>query len=323
MGPEKLPLTVEERRLLERAANWPGCSWNTLTPEILRQLTQAEGIDFATALLFDRLRRSEEHGLFIRRLEALPDKPAGDWLGAMTVAVVPGAFYVEHPETGADGRVIVEQAQALGCRTARVPLRSFGTPSENARLLSAWLADQPEQPLVLVSLSKGGAEVKLALQEANAAQTFRHVVAWINISGLVRGTAIVNWLLRSRWRTALVRLLFWWRGRPYEALRQLEYDTGGPLDAELCLPAGMLVIHLFGFPLANSLSRPLAQRGHRRLTPLGPNDGGANVLADLIGLPGLIYPVWGADHYLRPNWDVNALISRLLCFVGEECFSSL
>jgi hypothetical protein len=323
MLPEILRLSSEEHALLNRAANWPGCSWAELTPDAVRRLTRREGIDFATALLFHRARCSETHGPFIRRLEAMPEWPVGDWVRDTTVGIVPGAFYVEHPETGADGSLILEQAARLGCHTARVPVRSFGTLRENARILSEWLVRQPERPLILVSLSKGGAEVKWALQEPNAARTFRHVVAWVNVSGLIRGTAIVNWLFRRPWRALLVRLMLWYQGHRFDVLRDLEYGKGGPLDCELVLPRDLLAVHLFGFPPAHRLSGPLARRGHRRLTPLGPNDGGANLLTDLLGLPGLIYPVWGADHYLRPNWDVGALIRRLLCFVGEERLSGL
>jgi hypothetical protein len=315
------PWTTEEQRLLERAAAWPGCAWSELTAETIRLLTLQEGIDFATALLFDRLRRSEEHGFFIHRLEATSETPTGSWAREATVAVVPGAFYVEHPETGADGSFVLEQAARLGCRTQCVPLLSFGTPRGNARLLNEWLADQPDEPLVLVSLSKGGAEVKLALEEPEAAQTFRHVAAWINLSGLLRGAAIVNWLFRHRLRTMLVRLMLWWHGYRFDALRELQHGPAGVLDGELRLPPDLLVIHVFGFPLGAAVSRPIARRGHRRLTPFGPNDGGANLLADLLTLQGLVYPVWGADHYLRPDGDVAALIRRLFCFVGEERFN--
>ena len=321
MAPEKLPVSAAERSLLERAAAWPGCSWAELTPETVRQLTQQHGIDFATALLFDRLRRSEAHGPFIRRLEAMPEGPAGGWQRDTTVAVVPGAFYVERPESGADGGFVMEQAARIGCRAVRVALSSLGTLRENARILSEWIAQQPRRPLILVSLSKGGADVRWALQAPDAARTFQHVAAWINISGLIRGTAIVNWLMQRRARTRLVQLMLWWHGLHFDALRELEYGTGGPLDSDLVLPRELLVVHLSGFPLTNCLTRPIAQRGHRRLAPLGPNDGGANLLTDLIGLPGLIYPVWGADHYMEPKSDVNALLRRLLCFVGEQRLS--
>jgi hypothetical protein len=37
-----------------------------------------------------------------------------------------------------------------------------------------------------------------------------------------------------------------------------------------------------------------------------------------VGLPGCIYPVWGADHYLQPAWDFNGLLRRLFLYVAER-----
>ena len=80
------------------------------------------------------------------------------------------------------------------------------------------------------------------------------------------------------------------------------------------VPDWLTVIHVAGFPLERHLSGRLARRGFRRLAPLGPNDGAGIVLADLCRLPGLIYPVWGADHYLRPEWDIAGLFARLVAY---------
>jgi len=315
-------LTAEECALLDRAASWPGCTWGELSPEIVQQLAAHEGVDFVTALLYHRLCNSDEHGRFIRAVDAVPDTPeARGLLHDVTVAIVPGAFYAEHPETGADGRFAQVEAARLGCRTALVPLLSFGPLRENAGRLLDWLDRQPPQPIVLVSLSKAGAEVRLALEDRSAADRFRHVVAWFNLSGLVRGTAVVDWLFRHRLRALGVRLLFYWNGYSFGALHELE-RWPGMLHGDFQLPAELLVVHVYGFPLVRHLSRPLARRGHCRLTPLGPNDGGATLLADLVGLPGRIYPVWGADHYLQPAWDFNGMLRRLFLYVAEHRLGS-
>lgn len=303
-------LTPEESALLERAAGWPNCAWPDFTHEMIQQITRREGIEFATALLYDRLRSSAQHGPFIRAIDSISDTL--EHTDRVTVVIVPGAFYREHPESGADGAFVLEQARRLGCKTALVPLESFGTIQRNVQSLCDWLRQQPAGPLILVSLSKAGAEVRLALADADA---FRHVVAWVNLSGLVRGTPMVNWLFRHPARSLLIRLLFWWKGYAWTGVKELEWGPTGSLAGEFHVPADLLVVHLFGFPLAQHLSRPLAHRGHRRLTPLGPNDGGANLLTDLVSLPGLIYPVWGADHYLQPAWDIQALLRRVICYV--------
>lgn len=315
-----IPLTVCERELFERAARWPGnhC-WFELTPLVLQRVASEEGIEFATALLYDRVRRSPEHGSFIEQVEALPEHGAANLRDLdATLVLVPGAFYVERPDTGADGRVLLEQAAQYGFRTARVPIHSFGTPSDNARTLRDWLGQLPNENVVLVSLSKGGAEVKLALALPGADAAFRRVKIWVDLCGLLHGTPIVSWLFARRFRTFLVRILFWYRGHPFAALHELVRGSGALLDFPLRYPEMLKIVHVVGFPLARHLTCPLAQRGYRRIAHLGPNDGGANVLADICTLPGLIYPVWGADHYLRPAWDIRRLTGRLLQFVAAE-----
>jgi hypothetical protein len=304
-------LPAEERALLDRVAAWPGFAWPELSAERLQALAAAEGIDFATALLYDRLRRSAEHGPFIAQLEALPEAHAPIAGAAdVTLAVAPGGFYRERPDTGADGGFLLEQATWLGCRTAVLPLESFGTLDANARIVGDWLREK-SGPIILVSLSKSGAEVRLALDRPEAAHTFAHVTAWVNLSGIVRGTPMVGWLLRRPLRCCVIRLLFRLRGYSFAALAQMQRGRAGLLELPLRLPPHLKVIHLFGFPLERHLSRPLSRRGHARIAPLGPNDGGANLLADLIGMPGTIYPVWGADHYLRPAWNLDSLLSRM------------
>lgn len=199
----------------------------------------------------------------------------------------------------------------------RVPTRSFGTTAENGHLLADWLLrDRDEGPVVLVSLSKGAADVARALMAPDAGRAFRRVVAWVSLSGILAGTPLVDWLLARRLRTLLVRLLFWLRGLPFAAVRELGH--GRPAALVEPLPGGLLLLHVSGFPLARHASNRLAQRGLRRLAPLGPNDGGA-LLADLLTLPGTIYPVWGADHYLRPAGDdLRGLFARILCYLGTE-----
>src|SRR5262245_40216816 len=98
-----MPATDDD--VLKRAAAWPyDHNLAESTPERVRTIAAAEGPDFATALLYDRIVGSTEHGPFIERLDALAE--GNDPLPARTVlAIAPGAFYAEFPHTGADGRL--------------------------------------------------------------------------------------------------------------------------------------------------------------------------------------------------------------------------
>jgi hypothetical protein len=307
-----MPLKADEKVLLERAASWPEyASWMELTPETLQLLAIALGHDFAVALLYDRLRCSRKHGAFIREMEV--PRTEGPWTRSpATLAIVPGAFYRERPETGADGRRLFTIAARLGCRAKLIPVAGFGSPSENARTLADWLTARPEEEFVLVSLSKGSLDVRTALTGPGGHRVFRNVIAWVSLSGMFQGTELVASLRRHRLRTLLVRGCCWWRGYPFATLADLARRSRSGCDEQAQMPKHLQIVHVLGFPLRRHLSSPLARRAFARLAPLGPNDGGGNLLGDATGWPGLIYPVWGSDHYLRPRWDIEGLLARLL-----------
>jgi hypothetical protein len=158
----------------------------------------------------------------------------------------------------------------------------------------------------------------MALNQPGAECAFEPVVAWLNLCGILEGTPVAEWLLSS-WQVeaALSRLYCQMLGMSVEFLRDLRRAPGGPLDFKLPLPAHIQMISVVGFPLHQHLTSGMARRCHRRLAPHGPNDG-AMLLADVCALPGLIYPLWGGDHYLRSGGDMNELIGALLNFVGQE-----
>src|SRR6185436_7935579 len=166
-------------------------------------------------------------------------------------------------------------------------------------------------------LSKGGPDLKMALAEPDAARAFENVVAWINLCGILDGTPMADWLLSRSPGAVLIRFYYRLRGQSSSFLRDLRYGPGGLKDVELRLPPHVQLISIVGFPLREHLTRRASRRCHGRLSPLGPNDGGL-VLADVCALPGLVYPIWGADHYLQPpETDVRVLVKAILQYLGE------
>jgi hypothetical protein len=276
-----------------------------------------DGIDAATARLYQSVLDSPVHGPFIRRIAEILKRPVpSGWRPDATLAIVPGAFYRENPRSGADGHLVREQAERLGCQTALVPLESAGTVWQNARILCDWLLERSDRPVILVSLSKGGADLKMALEEPGADRAFENVVAWVSLCGILNGTPNADWLLSWNPAAVLTRLYYRATGQNLGFLDDLRYGPGRPLDFELRLPAHVQLISIVGFPLREHLTHGIARRCHHRMAPLGPNDAGL-VLADVCALPGLIYPVWGADHYLKPKTDVRELVAAVLQYLDE------
>lgn len=300
-----------EAELLARAACWPNCpSLAELTPQVLQGISAQQGMDFATAILYDRLQRDRPFPS-LKGEEAFANRNCSS-----LVAVVPGAFYQEYRHTGADGERVLAIARQCGFRAERVPLASFGSVAQNAAFLRDWLKQRSGERIILASLSKGGTDVQAALTMEDAAETFAPATAWINLSGILQGTALADWLLARPIRCLFVKLLCWWRGYRFEVLREMQRKDAGPLR----WPAHLRVVHVVGFPLRRHLHNRLARRAHRRLTPWGPSDGGGILLADACRWPGDILPVWGADHYLRQEQvDAAALVKSLLLHLEQPC----
>lgn len=307
----ELPRTLAERYpgdvpLLIRAAGWQGA-----TPE---ETFRQGGIEVATAASFLRLHGHSENHRFHQQVWTEPT--GAQPLRRIRIGLVPGAFYRDHHGTGADGERLLRLLRVSGHPAERIPISSFGRTAANALLIRDWLALGGPDGSVLLSLSKGACDVKSALADPAAADRTR---GWLSLSGLGSGTPLVGWLRRRPWRWAAIWLLLKLRGQSITTLHDLRHDPEGTLSPWPSLPGNRPLVHIQGVPLTRHLRHPWAHRGHRRLARLGPNDGGGVLLRDVERWPGVVYPVWGADHYLQPDWDLDAELTRVFQAFLSRC----
>ncbi|HUR47147.1 MAG TPA: hypothetical protein VMZ27_14805 [Candidatus Saccharimonadales bacterium] len=302
-------VSMADRDLLSRVANHPGAPLKELTTRKLQEIARSESIDFATALLHDRLLHVPANREFYQRVHASTQPLIH---GPALVGIIPGAFYQQHKNTGADGERIVVIAKEIGCEAERLPLISLGALAENARVILDWLEQRRDKRVVLVALSKGSADLKMALGLSEAARAFGNVSACVSLSGIIQGTTLVNWLERQPMRRMGVRVLLRLRGQRYSVVKELAHGPGTTLAPWPVLPHHLRFIHVLGFPLRRHLSHPWAPRAYERIADLGPNDGGGILLADATDYPGIVLPVWGTDHYMQPRFDVTALLRSVL-----------
>lgn len=302
-----------EAILLHRAAAWPThLTHDSLPAEVLREITRSEGVDFATALLFHRLQHASRHAEFIQRIDALRHRCSSVKCQAgVKVVIVPGALYRERPDMGGDGRLVREVAHDFGCTTDLIPIASCGGVSENARLIQGWLEQHRGERIILVSLSKGGADMKTALALSGEASLFGDVIAWVNVCGPLNGSAMANWVLKNRWRRWLFRAKFWCQRRDFEFITSLRHGVGAPLATTVRVLDTIQMINLIGFPLRRHLTTRFSRFCHRTLAVAGPNDG-TTLLSDLGTWPGVVYPAWGMDHYFRPELEARRLVCATL-----------
>jgi hypothetical protein len=158
------PPDHDDQSLIAQAG--PALAGGELTDERVARLAAARGIDFATAALYQRVRTEHGRAAFIHRIESGEESPPPD--PAPRVIVMPGAFAREYPHTGADGSRVFELASQLGWPCERVEVPSLAPTAENAARLARVLRHRPgrdgesDRSIIVVSLSKGGADVRAA-----------------------------------------------------------------------------------------------------------------------------------------------------------------
>jgi hypothetical protein len=308
-----------ESDLLARAKQWPFHNdWGELNADTLQGIVQQEGIDFATSLLYVRLRRSPNHGPIIQDVERRATRSNGEKQETgVKVLIVPGGCHEENSDSRECLRLVHQEVTRLGFEAEIVPTASFGSLADNAQIIQSSLRSRLDLPVVVVSLSKGTAEVKWALRDDPA--LFQQIAGWINVSGLLYGSEWISWLLDRGISRLGARIWCWYLGYPFSTLEELRRGAGTPLDFDLNLPEQITLMHIVGFPLAGHLSHPYTRRSFQRLSNRGPNDGMGIMLSDLQRAGGVVFPVWNADHFLRPgDKDMRAFVGPVLEYVATR-----
>jgi hypothetical protein len=225
---------------------------------------------------------------------------------------VPGWLYRTDTTTGADFARMRTLLADHGARVALAAIEENGTVEHNAALIAqqvrALRASSASTSVVLVSASKGGPEAALALSMLRDDPAAGAVKAWINVGGLLGGTALADlgltWPLC--WLVQLAVLPDGWRDNAFDGIRSLTPTRSLQRASALRLPAHVLVVSYVGVPLSGQLSA-MARDGYSRLRAQGPNDG-LTLVTDAIAPGGVTIPEFGADHYLRqPDIDRKTL----------------
>ncbi len=213
------------------------------------------------------------------------------------ILFVPGWLYKSDPTTGADFARFRAHLSRHGARVALIETGENLSVEENAKLIEAKILHLlvSGQQLILVSGSKGGPEVALALSNLRDHAARRQVKAWLNIGGLLHGTRLAD--VGLSWPTSWFVYLAVLPDGSFEGIRSLSTAQSTIRLNAIELPRDTLIVNYLGIPLSGQVSDQ-ARGGYSRLQPDGPNDG-LTPLADAIAPNSVTIPELGIDHYFR------------------------
>jgi hypothetical protein len=266
----------------------------------LKDLSDDFSIDFAALYLADRIARTPVNRRFRNDFDqahaysrqAFPENrvrlpaAAADY----EVVFVPGYLYKRHPVTGADFAAPRTALQRVGLAHYFVETDEEGAVEANANLVVSAIRGRAHagRRLIVVSASKSGPEVALALTRLGLAGT-RHVAAWVNIVGTLQGSPLADENLWQQLEDLIGRV-------DIAGVESLTTERSRQRFRAFRIPEHVLVANYIGIPLTGSVSS-LARTGFLQLRKHGPNDG-LSLLSDLIVPGGLTLAELGRDHFL-------------------------
>lgn len=301
--------------------------------EGLARLARALSTDFATMHFVSRLyadpRNRRMQDRFLELVDALTNVPREQLVADLeqyhgyTIVFVPGYAYRSNPDNGADFRRQRELLSELGFEPLLIETQEFGTVEANAEILARELGVLMRQygAIIVVSASKGGPEVAIALDALRGAPRADSIKAWISAGGLLRGSPYADRYL-SWPKDWLARMMLRRRGQPPEILENLSTVARRPAFDGLTLPSDVLMLQYVGAPLSGHV-RDETRGRYRVMRRLGPNDG-LTLLSDELVNGGLVVTEIGLDHYLRaPDIDIRtvALTYAVLNELGPRASS--
>ena len=299
------------------------------TRSALASLSRDYSTDFAALLLWRALATDPNNQvvskIFAREFDRImkrPDSGAAierrfprDYL----ILFVPGWFYQSQPQTGADFAKPRAVLRAVGARTVLLNIDENGSVESNAERIANAIVElgRAEKNVILVSASKAGPEVALALSTVRRSAKSHSVKAWVNIGGVLHGSVLADKALGwpARWYVKLFLI----GGGSFDGIESLTTARSVARAKVTSLPPEVLVINYVGIPLSGQVSDG-ARTGYWLLSSEGPNDGLTQILDEI--LPGSVtIAELGLDHFFdHPNIHIKtvALAWTVIDFVANS-----
>jgi len=276
----------------------------------LKRLSDEFSSDFAALYLADQIAREPVNRRFRSAFDqaydytrkALPEDRVRLPAAAVDYEVlfVPTYLYKRFTFTGADFAAPRAALQRVGFTSHFVETNEDGAVEANADLVIAAIRAhaQSGRRLIVVSASKSGPEVALALTRLGPAES-RHVAAWINTVGALQGSPMADERLAPELNFLIGKVDVAGRESITTARSRQRFDS-------FRIPEHVLVVNYFGIPVSGSISF-LARRGFFPMRKHGPNDG-VLLLSDMIFPGGVTLAELGSDHFLlNDHLDVTTV----------------
>jgi len=281
----------------------------------LRNIARDHSTDLAALMLWQSVLADSRNraglALFHEELARLGDTrghvpvPAAAGSPVM-LAFAPGWLYRSLQGNGADFARPRQILLESGVRTVVLDVEENGTIDRNAQLITQQLGElsHANPAIIVVSASKAGPEVALALSELRRRRPDHSVKAWVNIGGILQGSALADRAVTWPWCWFVK--LFVLHGHSFDGIESMTTWRSATRKDRVAVPPDIVVVNYVGIPLSGQVTER-ARLGYTLLRQEGPNDG-LTPIVDEMAPASITIAELGLDHFfVDPDVDKKTI----------------
>jgi len=287
-----------------------------LDNELLKNITNQYSLDVATLFLIERLYGQEKNkrlqDFYLSTIDTLSSsnlEQSLSFLQDFYVVFVPAFNYESNAGNFWQQRALLAAAKISH---EIIKTQQWGLVEENANLIAKQLQDLSlnYSNIIVVSVSKGGLEAALALEKITNSETLSSIKAWINVSGILKGSpAADHWQQPGKklWLRCGLFFARKWKVPLTQLLNDLSYNRRKQNAQELNISKNIYTINLIAGKLKSLKDRAKV---------LFPSDGYSPLL-DEIAKDGDVVFEMNANHTYK-GVDLNVRMVVLLRYIVNE-----
>ena len=289
-----------------------------LTTNTLSEIAANYSMDVATLYFLLRAYQDEQNNqaqnLYLNYLNKLTDDNLKQQLTPLKyfyVVFVPGLNYNDTTNGGdfARQRTLLS---ASSIKNELIKTGNWGLTDDNAAIVANRLKELSplHEKIIVVSASKGGLDVAVALGKIFKPEETKSIKAWVSVGGPLHGSPVADtYLCWPKYWIAKIGLMT--VGQNISLVKDVSYKKRAEEFNHLVFPDNIKIVHFVGAPLATQIHKRI-KANYCSIKKLGPNDG-ITPLADEITDNGIIISEIGLDHYYRsPGIDKKTLALALV-----------
>lgn len=288
-----------------------------LNTKTLSEISAKYSMDVSTLYFLERAYHNpvnkEAQDLYLHYFEQLSDNNYGEQLAPLQeyyVAFVPGLDY--HDTT--NGGDFAKQRRLFansGVKNELILTESWGLADTNAEIVASRLRELNKQheKIIVVSASKGGLDLAIALGNLLKPEEISSVKAWVSVGGILKGSPVADKYLHwPKCWVAEIGLLF--VGQKISLVQDVSYEKRAKDFENFHFPEHIKRIHFVGAPLSTQIHKRI-KSNYCSIREFGPNDG-ITPLADEVTEGGIVVSELGFDHYYKhPELDKKTMALAL------------